>query len=202
MKISQEANLISAGVFSQSDEWAQIRESIHAATRRVEHPRGSGTFTIYPESGKKRGEGNGVRPIKVGMMLDLQRLGWTIEGPAKNALGHRLGSYDAALQGSVLPVVVEWETGNISSSHRSVNKMTMLLAQGIISAGILIVPTKRLARFLTDRIGNFEELAGFWDFWKGYPVESGVLEVIGIEQDAESTSVPRIPKATDGRAAV
>ena len=30
----------------------------------AEWPVGSGSFTIYPESGKRSGEGNGVKPIK------------------------------------------------------------------------------------------------------------------------------------------
>jgi len=40
----------------------------------VDWPRGSGTFTIYPELGKKRGDGNGV-PIKLGLMEKLERRG-------------------------------------------------------------------------------------------------------------------------------
>jgi len=37
---------------------------------------------------------------------------------AKNALDERLGDFDALLSGPEKPIVVEWETGNISSSHR------------------------------------------------------------------------------------
>lgn len=200
MKIAQENTLFSSGRFAASDEWQRIRADIHRAVRGVEHPAGSGSFTIHPESGKKRGKGNGVVPIKQGMMRALEGMGWRLEGPAKNSLGHRLGDFDAVLPTSEHPVVVEWETGNVSSSHRSLNKMTMLLSCGILSGGILVVPTRRLAQYLTDRIGNYEELSGFWNFWARYPCAAGVLEVIGIEQDAESSRVSRIPKGTDGRA--
>jgi Restriction endonuclease BamHI len=200
MKIAKEITLFSVGAFSESAEWRKIRKSVRGTVCGVEHPAGSGSFTIHSESGKKRGEGNGVVPIKLGMMQALQAQGWTLEGKASNALGHRLGEFDAVLETSARPVVVEWETGNVSSSHRSLNKMAMLLSDGILSAGILVVPTKRLAQYLTDRIGNYEELSGFWNFWARYPCRDGVLEVFGIEQDAEGTHVARIPKGTDGRA--
>jgi len=36
--------------------------------------------------------------------------------------------------------------------------------------------------------------------WENLNVAEGVLELIVIEQDNESTGVPRIPKGKDGRA--
>jgi hypothetical protein len=53
---------------------------------------------------------------------------------------------------------------------------------------------------LTDRIGNWEELAPYADLWKSIPCKNGVLEIVVVQHDAASTKVPRIPKATDGRA--
>ncbi len=53
---------------------------------------------------------------------------------------------------------IEWETGNISSSHRALNKMTIGLAQGILDYGILILPSREMYQWLTDRVGNFEEI--------------------------------------------
>ncbi len=97
-------------------------------------------------------------------------------------------------------IVAEWETGNISSSHRSMNKMLMLLSQGVIAAGVLVVPSRELYSYLTDRIGNFNELQPYLTLWKSFPCQKGVLEIIVIEQDACSTDVPKIPKGTDGRA--
>jgi hypothetical protein len=130
----------------------------------------------------------------------LRQLGWAIEGHAKNALDQRLGDFDAVLPGPESPIVVEWETGNISSSHRSMNKMTMLVSSGVISAGTLVVPSRKLYVYLTDRIGNIQELEPYFGLWRSVPCKSGVLEIVVIEHDAESYHVPRIPKRTDGRA--
>lgn len=61
------------GEFAASNEWATARKRLYKAIKKVEWPTGSGKFTIYPESGKKRGMGNGVVPIKAGLMLDLEK---------------------------------------------------------------------------------------------------------------------------------
>lgn len=68
--------------------------ALHKAVKKCEWPPGSGRFTIYPQSGKKRGEGNGVKPIRNEFIKELKRRGWTIEGRAKNALGQALGEFD------------------------------------------------------------------------------------------------------------
>lgn len=199
MKIVGVHTLISRGSYARSKHWAAARRQIHDAVRKCAWPPGSNKFTIYPQSGKRRGEGNGVGPIKNEFLNDLKRRGWAIQGPAKNLLGQALGDFDAVLPGPVKPVVAEWETGNISSSHRSVNKMTMLLADGVISAGTLVVPSRKLYVFLTDRIGNIQELEPYFRLWKSVPCRQGILEIIVIEHDAESKKVPRIPKLTAGR---
>jgi Restriction endonuclease BamHI len=51
-----------------------------------------------------------------------------------------------------IKAVVEWETGNISSSHRSINKLCVCLNAGIIQAGVVIVPSRPLYIHLTDRM--------------------------------------------------
>jgi Restriction endonuclease BamHI len=200
LKIINVVTLQDCGVYAASKHWKNTRRQIHKAVRRCEWPIGTGRFTIYPQSGKKSGEGNGVKPIRNEFVRFLKTKGWAIEGNAKNALGQALGDFDAVLAGPEKPIVVEWETGNISSSHRSMNKLTMLVACGIISAGVLVVPSRRLYAYLTDRIGNIKELEPYFGLWKSVPCTSGVLEIIVIEQDAESFDVPKIPKATDGRA--
>jgi hypothetical protein len=115
-------------------------------------------------------------------------------------LNQSLGDFDAVLPGPEKPIVAEWETGNISSSHRSMNKLTMLVSCGVISAGVLVVPSRKLYAYLTDRIGNIKELEPYFELWRSVPCESGVLEILVIEHDAESIRVPKIPKKTDGRA--
>lgn len=200
MKIVDVVTLDSCGTYASSDHWKKTREQIHRAVMACEWPIGSGKFTIYPQSGKKRGEGNGVVPIRNEFVRILKSEEWVIEGKAKNALDQRLGEFDAILTGPEKPIVVEWETGNISSSHRSMNKLTMLLSTGVISAGVLVVPSRKLYVYLTDRIGNIRELEPYFALWKSVPCPSGVLEIVVIEQDAESMDVPKIPKNTSGRA--
>ena len=202
MRIVAVHTLHNCGPYSRSKHWKKTRKQIHDAVRKCEWPAGSGSFTIYPESGKRTGEGNGVRPIRNGFVKDLEARGWRTEGKAKNSPGQSLGDFDAVLTGPDRPVVVEWETGNISSSHRSMNKLTMLVSDGIISAGVLVVPSRKLYRYLTDRIGNIQELEPYFPLWRSVPCSSGIVEVVVIEHDAESRDVPRIPKGTDGRSQV
>ncbi len=200
MKIVKVVTLQNCGPYAASQHWKKTQKQIQMAVRSCEWPIGSGSFTIYPESGKERGKGNGVLPIRNEFVRRLQKAGWRIEGRAKNALDQRLGDFDAVLPGPEKPIVVEWETGNISSSHRSMNKLTMLVSTGVISAGVMVVPSRKMYLYLTDRIGNIRELEPYFGLWQSVPCHSGVLEIVVIEQDAESTDVPKIPKMTAGRA--
>lgn len=208
MKIVENVVLLSHGEFAQSDEWVEIRKEIHKAIQSAAWPVGRSTFSIYPESGKKSGQGNGVVPIKKLPMEALKKQGWALEYPwavggqatGLNGKGTKPGNIDAAKNFDQGLVVVEWETGNISSSHRAVNKMALGLVMGTCIAGVLVVPNMRLAQYLTDRIGNIEELRPYIPLWKSINLESGVLEIVVIEQDAEDRTVPRIPKGRDGRA--
>jgi len=195
MKIVKVETIHSCGEYAKSKDWAEKREAIHEAVKKCDWPPGSGKFTVNPTR-----KGNGVVPIKKEFIEELERREWTIEGDATTVEGKDLGEYDAVVIEGENVVVAEWETGNVSSSHRSMNKLTMLVSDKTISAGVLIVPARSLGKYLTDRIGNFEELEGYIRFWKKYPCESGVLEIVVIEQDDESNDVPLIPKGTDGRA--
>lgn len=232
---------------------------------------GSGSFTIFPQSGKKGGEGNGVKPLKDRTMQVLcgerhyGRMGKAAKEAATKAekarakseaaaalaegaddakararaekarraaeqaiatadaaadqfarqnTGCWIGEYPWPIGERVLPgnmdaayalpdgglIAFEWETGNVSSSHRSMNKMALGLHTGDLRAGILVVPSRGLYKYLTDRVGNVAELEPYFPLWTATPCEEGVLEVVVIEHDAESFDVPRIPKGTDGRA--
>lgn len=200
MKIVREETLISCGKFAKSKDWQDARKKLHVAIRKVSWPSGSTTFTIYPESGKKRGQGNGVKPIKQGLMLDLKEQGYRLEAKAILSQSRKFGRFDAVFDTRYGPAVVEWETGNVSSSHRSLNKMALFLLEGQIAAGTLIVPSRELYQYLTDRVGNMQELEPYLKLWKSIPCKVGVLEIVVIEHDATSTDVPRIGKGTDGRA--
>jgi hypothetical protein len=94
---------------------------------------------------------------------------------------------------------VEWETGNISSSHRALNKLLVGLQERVLDGGALILPTRALYKYLTDRVGNYEELEPYFSVWDRPDVQ-GVLVVIAVQYDELRNNVPRIRKGTDGRA--
>ena len=71
MQIIQRERLIDQGEFSSTPLWQQIEHDILQAIHSIQWPPGSGSFTLYPQSGKKTGEGNGVKPIKEAFVLHL-----------------------------------------------------------------------------------------------------------------------------------
>jgi hypothetical protein len=176
----------------------------------VRWPPGAASFTIYPQSGKRRGEGNGVGPIKQAFVQKLSDLGWRLEEPYRRAdadqeTAPRPGAFDAWVDLSAegwQPFVAEWETGNVFSSHQALNKMAMGLLEEQLAGGVLVVPTRALYRYLTDRVGNYQEIAPYFALWSALPVRNGFLAVIAVEHDATSVSVPRIGKGTNGRALI
>lgn len=199
MKIVHVETLIANGAYPLSTSWKRVRAPMHRAIKAVDWPPNSGKFTIFPQSGKHRGEGNGVKPIKKKCLQHLLELGWRTETQFIDSDYAKLGGLDATLKARAGVVALEWETGNISSSHRALNKMALGLMRGQLIAATLVVPSRLLYKFLTDRIGNYSELEPYLDLWRSVPCKNGVLEIVVIEHDAESMNVPRIPKGTDGR---
>jgi hypothetical protein len=181
--------LIDIGKFSSSLEWKMIESHLV-----------SGSFTLRDEPGKKRNKGSGVKPIKEACMQHLRSLGWALETPIDVATLKRPGPIDATIQVGNRLFCMEWETGNVSSSHRALNKMALGIMRGIFVGGALVLPTRSMYKYLTDRIGNFPEIEPYFPLWRSLQVEEGLLLVIAIEHDAVSSSVPRISKGTDGRA--
>jgi hypothetical protein len=199
----EEIDVINPSGAKTSTGIAAALAEIRAAIAGVHWPPGSGAFTIYPESGKKSGMGNGVVPIKVAFIEQLHQHNWTPEAPfpVPAALGgSSFGPMDAAKNFDGKPFIVEWETGNISSSHRALNKIAVGLLRAAVAGGVLVVPTKEFAQYLTDRIGNVWELRSYVQMWKALPVPVGYLGIFTVEHDATSIQVPRITKGTDGRA--
>lgn len=201
MKIVRTEILINAGDFAQSKEWDVRYDHICKAIKSIDWPPGSGSFTLYDQPGKKSGEGSGVKPIKDACMVRLRDdFGWSLETRIDIATAKVPGPLDAtcAVDGRLL--CVEWETGNISSTHRALNKMCLGMLKGSLIGGVLILPTRKMYRYLTDRVGNFSEIEPYFLLWRSVPVREGVLAVVAIEHDAVSLDVPRIRKGTDGRA--
>jgi hypothetical protein len=205
LRIVEIATLIDAGRFTGTPVWQRISRDVKQAIDAIRWPPEGPNFTIFPESGKKRGQGNGVKPIKDAFVLKLTSLGWKPEQrfPRGDDKERKFwpGAFDAWLEladEKLPPFVVEWETGNVSSSHRALNKMAMALMAGHLSGGILVLPTRSLYKFLTDRVGNYREVEPYFPLWKSLRVPVGYLGVIAVEHDATSPKVPRIKKGTDG----
>jgi hypothetical protein len=187
MKIVRRVEL---GQKETGSEWTDALVEVERAIKNVVWPPGASDFTIHPQSGKKRDEGNGVKPIHAAFLTALALDGWTVAG---NQL--KLDAVKTLQNGYI---GLEWETGNISSSHRAMNRLHLAQRDGCVG-GVLILPTKRLAQYLTDRIGNYEELE---QYLKLYDLPHLAIAVYGVEHDREDFAVDRIKKGTDGRSLI
>lgn len=193
----QEVSLISRGGFEKSQEWSVIQSEIRSAIDLIVYPAGTSEFTINPVR-----HGNGVKPIKNACMAALQEnFGWELETKITYAT-RSPGRVDATKRLNGDFFALEWETGNISSSHRAVNKMVLGLLRGVFLGSALVLPSRKLYAYLTDRIGNYEELEPYFDVWRAVNLEEGFLEVFVVEHDAIDSNVPTITKGTDGRALI
>ena len=203
MRIISIYDLFDHGGIASSETGSAVLEEIDSCIRAVVWPPGSDKFTIFPESGKKRGEGNGVKPIKDMFAVEAEARDWVLEAkfPIETLDDEsNFGPMDASKKTELGLAVVEWETGNISSSHRAMNKMGIGLIDGRIVIGVLIVPTTAFAKYLTDRIGNLKELKPYFRLWANLSVGRGLLRIYAVQHDEESFDVERITKGTDGRA--
>lgn len=197
MKIVQEVSLISHGSFEESEEWAVIQNEIRSAIDLIVWPPGASNFTINPTP-----HGNGVKPIKNACMAALkENFGWQLETKITYAT-RSPGRIDATKTLDEHLFALEWETGNILSSHRAVNKLVLGLLRGVFLGSALVLPSRQLYPYLTDRVGNYEELEPYFDVWRAVDIKEGFLAVFVVEHDAVDTSVLRITKGTDGRALI
>lgn len=196
MKILKTEVLISKGQFVESPVFTELIRHIQEAIVKVTWPTDSNIFTLNPVK-----QSNGVKPIKTNCMIHLAEQGWKLEH--RMSLGSRIkpGPIDAVYRlGNGKHFAVEWETGNISSSHRAINKLAIGLLDDVLAGGILVLPSRRMYTYLTDRIGNYAEIEPYFPVWKNLNLDAGYLAVIEIEHDELSTDAPFIPKGTDGMA--
>lgn len=199
LKLVKTEILVDKGEFSSTEDWARIRNDIQQAIRSMEWPPGSGKFVLYDEE-----HGSGVTPIKemfAGLVSE-QNVRWKRETQMLIPARIRPGDIDLSTTVGTKTFGVEWETGNISSSHRAMNKLALGLLTGFLIGGILITPSRNMYPYLTDRIGNFEELSPYFPIWKSIPITEGLLAVLAVEQDEVSKTVQRFHKGTNGRALV
>jgi hypothetical protein len=178
---------------------------------------------------------NGVPTLKVLFRQNLETAGWKSEEPLslkpyfekirsnktlaqvyrypeelaeaiQDPLHEGVGDFDFWLRSSEgFRTVIEWETGNISSSHRSLNKICLAFLGGLVDAAVVIVPSNKCNVHLTDRIGNIRELQPYFYFWSafGRSLTKGLLAIVEVEQDDLIKSVDVrdfIPRGLDGNA--
>jgi Restriction endonuclease BamHI len=200
VKISAVEDVIAAGSFSASNTWRRACAEVEDAIRHVDWPHGSGEFVINPKR-----HANGVKPIKLPCTRRLQELGWRVETfpPLASDVLHP-GDLDALVVRNGHYIAFEWETGNISSSHRALNKLVLGLIHRAVTGCFLVVPSRALYPYLTDRIGNMEELRAYLPLWNAASakVEEAALRIYAVEHDRTDERVRTIPKGTDGRALI
>jgi len=196
MKIIKTVYLVKAGNFYKTTAFKKSIIEIYSAIRTIEYPTGSGKFILKPIK-----HGNGVTSIKKACMKHLKSKNWKLEDRINLASRHIPGPIDAVKHfKSHLPFALEWETGNISSTHRALNKMALGLIDGKLTGGMLILPSPKMYPWLTDRIGSFDEIEPYFPIYKHLDIKKGILAITEIEQDELSENVSLLKKGTDGRA--
>lgn len=199
MKIVHREDIVRKGTLAESQSIIEAEKEVLEGIAAVRWPDGADGFYLDPTSkGKGHNEGNGVKPIKNACIEFLKGHGWNVEKRSGEVTG--TGPLDAVRNTPHGIYAFEWETGNISSSHRALNKICLGVLRGELAGGVLVLPSAVLYPYLTDRIGNYRELIPYLDLWKSIPYKEGVISILVIEQDGLKKGVPRIPKATDGRA--
>lgn len=199
--------------YSETEDFKELEAMITNAILGMHNPPGSGKFLLRPSSagkvddvtrkklGKLSGKTvNGVKAIKEPFIDYLTAIsGWKTE--EKVDLG--LGECDVVYfyDDERLPFIVEWETGNISSTHRAVNRILSSIMRGMASGGVLILPSRDMYPHLTDRVGNAGEIQGYIDLWKKADNLSDkpyYFAFVVIEQDELSDTVPYFAAGKDG----
>jgi len=215
------------GNLIKSSDWKKIHKSYTRSIQSIDFPEGSGKLKLRRKFRRedRQWERNGVPYLRKRFITHMTTIeGWRREvgfDLGKNQtpptvrlypsckdyqepITSKFGNFDFVTMSGKTHVAIEWETGNISSSHRSMNKLAIALGSGKICAGVLIVPSRDLYEHLTDRIGNIGELSGYLAMWKDLEarVERGLLALTVVEHD-ELTDAPEFPylgMGNDGRA--
>lgn len=205
-----------------------LHKSYVQAIGSIDHPRGSGKLALRRKTLKENPSSssdylrNGVNFLRARFLEHMtQEGGWQAElnvelnpdheppqlrlypslEEYREPIDSKFGQFDFMTTGpDGLKIAIEWETGNISSSHRSMNKLAIALANRLIDVGVLIVPSRSLYEHLTDRIGNIQELSGYLEMWHGLgaSIHSGVLAITVVEHD-ELTDDPIVPYLVMGK---
>ncbi|MBV5328756.1 MAG: hypothetical protein JZU65_14185 [Chlorobium sp.] len=228
MKWLRSLIIFDRGGVATSPDWKEIHESYVRSIQSIDFPEGADTLKLRRKTKRPDGQWNrnGVVYLKrrflehlvnvekwraeVGFDLGRNRIPpelslYPSHKTYSEPITSEFGSFDfVTTTASGMHVAIEWETGNISSSHRSMNKLAIALVTGKVQAGVLIVPSRNLYEHLTDRIGNIGELSGYLSMWKDLEarVEKGLLIISIVEQDelTDDPAYPYLPSGMDGRA--
>ena len=220
--------LFDQGDVISSDDWKSVHDSYVRSIISIDHPRGSGSLQLRRKArlANNQWSRNGVGYLRSRFLDHMKSAeNWKPEGivelardrdqppiklypslePYREPITSDFGGFDfvtTAANGT--KIAIEWETGNISSSHRSMNKLAIALDNGIVQVGVLIVPSRDLYEHLTDRIGNIGELSGYLSMWESLKssVKKGLLAITVVEHDTltSDNAFPYLPVGSDGRA--
>ena len=140
---------------------------------------------------------NGVGPLKEACYRMLEeQYGWYREKPLA-VLAEKGGPIDVYKSFSdtdgCFNVGIEFETGNISSAHRAMNKLNLGVHNGELHLAVLMMPMHRLSYYLTDRVSNYEELKPYFSLVSDVP-----FIMIGFNVEEYSSDVPCLAKGSDG----
>lgn len=145
-------------------------------------------------------KGNGVRPVKHECYRILEEeYGWYREKPL-NVLKHKYhkgGPIDVYKEypqyEPVFKAGLEFETGNVSSAHRSANKLRLGMKYDELDISFLMMPIEYMHKFLTDRVSNYEEIEPYMEVYDEVP-----MIFFGFEADVYDKEFPFLPKGKDG----
>lgn len=220
--------LFDKGDVISSQDWQTLHASYTKAIASIDHPHGTGALRLRRKTRlpNNQWQRNGVGYLRSRFLHYMKEFeGWQTEGLVELArdrdqppillypsqeeyrepITSDFGGFDFVTTASNgTRIAIEWETGNISSSHRSMNKLAIALGNGIVEVGVLVVPSRALYEHLTDRIGNIGELSGYLSMWEGLKatVSRGLLAITVVEHDelTDDANCPYLPMGNDGRA--
>ncbi len=140
---------------------------------------------------------NGVVPLKEPCYCMLEEeYDWYREKPL-DILSEKGGPIDVYKSftdsNGCFNVGIEFETGNISSAHRSMNKLSLGVHNKELHLAVLMMPMHRLSYYLTDRVSNYEELRPYFSLVSDVP-----FIIIGFDVEDYSSRIPCLAKGRDG----
>ena len=140
---------------------------------------------------------NGVVPLKEPCYRMLEEgYGWYREKSLDilSEKGGPIDVYKSFVDNDVnFNVGIEFETGNISSAHRAMNKLSLGVHNQELHLAVLMMPMHSLSYYLTDRVSNYEELKPYFPLISDIP-----FIMIGFDVETYSSNIPCLSKGRDG----